>query len=60
MYQQKGKTIDYVFGEPIGPSVFSREISQIEWAQKMKNYVYELGNGATYSFSEMNQKSTLS
>jgi putative hemolysin len=60
MYQQKGKTIDYVFGEPIPPSVFSREISQIEWAQKMKDYVYELGNGATYSFSEMNQKSALS
>jgi 1-acyl-sn-glycerol-3-phosphate acyltransferase len=42
MYRQKNQTIDYAFGDPLSTDRFSKEYNHLEWAQKIKNYVYEL------------------
>jgi putative hemolysin len=46
MYRQKGKTIQFVFGPPIESSTFSKEKNAAEWAQELKNYIYELGSSS--------------
>jgi putative hemolysin len=42
MYRQKNKNLTITFGKPIPFSVFSKNISDLEWAQKIKRHVYGL------------------
>ncbi len=42
MYRQKNQTINYVFGDPLSTDRFSKEKNHLEWAQTMKEYVYQL------------------
>jgi len=42
MFKQKNKTIEFKIGKPINPKVFTKEKKDIEWAQWVKNKVYNL------------------
>ena len=42
MYNQKNQTIDVIFGKPIQPNHFTKNINLAEWAQKLKEHVYNL------------------
>ncbi|MDZ7879402.1 MAG: 1-acyl-sn-glycerol-3-phosphate acyltransferase [Saprospiraceae bacterium] len=42
MYRQKNQTIEFVFGEPVYPAHFTKEKTQVEWAQWLKEHVYNL------------------
>ena len=42
MYNQKNQTIEVIFGEPIQPNHFTKDINLAEWAQKLKEHVYNL------------------
>lgn len=43
MYKQKNKTITLIFGKPIAYEVFDKKFSDAEWAEKLKQHVYEMG-----------------
>jgi putative hemolysin len=43
MYKQQGKTITIIFGKEIPWTTFDKKISDAEWAQKIKKFVYEMG-----------------
>ncbi len=42
MFRQKGKTIEFCFGEPIASGFFGTSKSQVEWAEWLKQKVYSL------------------
>ena len=42
VFKQKGKTIKLTFGKPISHSTFTKEKTQIEWANEVKEHVYSL------------------
>lgn len=42
MYRQKNQTIDFIFGEPIDYHHFTKEKTHLEWAQWLKEFVYQL------------------
>lgn len=42
MFKQRGKTITLTFGKPIPYSTFTSEKNPLQWAQEVKNMVYEL------------------
>jgi 1-acyl-sn-glycerol-3-phosphate acyltransferase len=42
MYRQKNQTIDFIFGEAIDYQSFTKEKTHLEWAQWLKEYVYQL------------------
>ena len=42
MYNQKNQTIEIIFGEPIQPNHFTKNINLADWAQKLKEHVYNL------------------
>jgi putative hemolysin len=44
VYKQKGKTIRITFGRPISYTQFTTDKSHFEWANEMKNHVYNLGS----------------
>jgi len=44
MFNKKGKTIRIKIGKPIPWHRFDRSCSPYEWAQKVRKYVYEMGN----------------
>lgn len=44
MFRQKGKTITLTFGKPIPYTTFDKSYSPLEWAQKVKDYVYNLSS----------------
>ena len=52
MYKQNNKTINITFGKPIPYSVFDKSMNHDKWAQKIRNYVYEIGKGTKMSFEE--------
>lgn len=43
MYKQKDKTIKIVFGKPLSYTMFDKSHTDLEWAQIVKQKVYELG-----------------
>jgi len=45
MYKQKGKTLTFIFGEPISWETFGKEHTPEYWAQKVKEHVYALQTG---------------
>ncbi len=44
MYLQKNKTIEFIFGTAIHPEQFTKEKTHAEWAQILKEHVYNLKN----------------
>ena len=59
MFNKKGKTISITFGKPIAYKTFDESRTDLEWAQKVREYVYLLGSdnfstsSTTPSFSEI-------
>lgn len=47
MYKQKGKTLTFIFGEPISYKTFTSEHRDAYWAEKVKEHVYALASGDT-------------
>ena len=45
MYKQKNKTITLIFGKPVPYTVFDRTLNDKEWAEKMREQVYAIGEG---------------
>ena len=45
MYNQKNKTITLIFGKPVSYAVFDQTLTDKEWAEKMKEQVYAIGEG---------------
>jgi putative hemolysin len=43
MYKQRGKTITIIFGKEISYTVFDKRFTDAQWAQKLKEFVYEMG-----------------
>ncbi len=43
MFKQKGKSINIIFGEPIPYTTFDKSKSDRQWAEHMKQVVYDLG-----------------
>lgn len=50
MYKQRNHHINITFGKPISYKVFDERFKSKEWAGKVKEYVYELGNDSTIEF----------
>ena len=44
MFNKRGKTISITFGKPIGYKTFDESRTHLEWAQKVREYVYLLGS----------------
>ena len=44
MFNKSGKTISITFGKPIGYKTFDESRTHLEWAQKVREYVYLLGS----------------
>ncbi len=42
-FKQKGKTLTFKFGKPISYKTFSKEKTDKEWGQLVKNHVYKIG-----------------
>jgi hypothetical protein len=42
MFKQRDKIIVITFGKPVSYKVFDRRFKPHEWAQKLKEHVYEL------------------
>ena len=59
MFNKRNKTISITFGEPIAYKTFDESRTHLEWAQKVREYVYLLGSdnfstaSTTPSFSEI-------
>lgn len=45
MYKQKGKTITFIFGEPISWETFTKEKPLEYWSKRVKEHVYALKSG---------------
>lgn len=52
MFKQKGKTIEFIVGKPISPDYLSSIHSQKVWTEKIRAYIYNLGNEPEISFEE--------
>lgn len=49
-YKQNGHTIRISFGKPVPYTVFNRSYSDVVWAEKMRRFVYKLGQDASLVF----------
>lgn len=52
MFKQQGKPIRIHFGKPFSSELLDSSRTDKEWAQVIKTYVYEMGNGTKLSFEE--------
>ena len=52
MFLQKGKTIKFTMGQPINPKMLSKSKTDLEWAQLIKNFVYQIKNNANFDFKD--------
>ena len=50
MFRQKVKNIDIIFGKPIDYRLLDKRFTPREWAQKIKNHVYQLGKDREKEF----------
>ncbi|MCD4834346.1 MAG: 1-acyl-sn-glycerol-3-phosphate acyltransferase [Bacteroidales bacterium] len=50
MFKQKNKDIILTFGKAIPYTTFDKSIKAKEWAQKVKDYIYQLAEGSTEIF----------
>ncbi len=56
MVKQNNKTIHVKFGKPFSYELFDKRHSHRDWAQLVKAYVYELGEGTEQGFEEFLKK----
>jgi len=47
MFKKRNKTIKVKIGKPIPYHMVTQSLSYFDWAQKVRSYVYELGNNKT-------------
>jgi len=52
MVKQKGNTIKFTFGKNIYWESLDKTYSKLQWAQKIKNYIYELKNNKDLDFRD--------
>jgi putative hemolysin len=52
MFRQKGKEVHMTVGKPIPASTFDQRHSQAEWAQMVKDFVYQLRQNPDSDFTE--------
>ena len=52
MFKKRGSTIHLTMGNPINPTCFKKTKSNQEWAQAVKNHVYNLENNPNFEFGE--------
>ena len=52
MFKKRGSTIHLTMGNPIDPTCFNKTKSNQEWAQAVKNHVYNLENNPNFEFGE--------
>ena len=52
MFKKRGSTIHLTMGNPIDPKCFNKTKSNQEWAQAVKNHVYNLENNPNFEFGE--------
>ena len=50
MFKQRDKSIVITFGKPISYEVFDNRFKPGDWAQKIKEHVYQIGEGKTDEF----------
>ncbi len=50
MFRQRDKEIAITFGKPISYTIFDKKKTDLAWAQKLKNHVYDLGENKENSF----------
>lgn len=50
MYRQRDKLITIIFGKPIPYTCFNTSISDADWAERMRKYVYQLANSPDLKF----------
>ncbi|NVO20063.1 MAG: 1-acyl-sn-glycerol-3-phosphate acyltransferase [Bacteroidetes bacterium] len=50
MFKQKNKDIRIVFGEPIPYTTFDKRYTDLAWAQKLKDHVYQLSSNPNAKF----------
>jgi len=50
MYKQRGKEIVISFGKPISYTIFDKQKTDSDWAQKLKGHVYELEKNIQSTF----------
>jgi Putative hemolysin len=50
MFAQQGKEITLVFGKPISYQTFDNRYTHTQWAQKVRDYVYELDKNPNAEF----------
>lgn len=51
MYKQKNKNLTITFGKPISYKTFGKQFSDVEWAQKIKHFVYSLEENPAGEFT---------
>jgi putative hemolysin len=49
-YKHKDKTLDIYFGKPISYKIFDKRFQDVEWAAKLKEYVYKLKENPSKEF----------
>ena len=52
MFLQKGKTIKFTMGQPIDPKLLSNSKTDLEWAQLIKKFVYQIKNNSNFDFKD--------
>ena len=51
MYKQRGKTIKITFGKPIPYQTFDKRMKNLEWAQKIREHVYDVETNPNCQFN---------
>ncbi len=52
MFRQRGKKIEITFGKPIPPETFTKDIEPVDWAERLRAYVYRLEKTPELTFAE--------
>ena len=56
MFLQKGNSINFIMGKPISPKELNDSKSDLEWAQLVKEYVYQVKNNSNFKFKDFIKK----
>lgn len=50
MYKNKGKTFNITLGKPISIDLLSKDVSDKEWAERLRKYIYRLKDNPSLEF----------
>ena len=56
LFKQANQTLKITFGQKVPYQFFDKKLTNIEWAELMRKYVYTLGQGNTESFQSWSLK----